>query len=141
MKGFSYLPDVATLELDREACVGCGMCEEVCPHQVFALRGDKAEIVDADRCMECGACRTNCPAGAIRGRRRRRLRRRADQRVAERNPPGTARQRGLLLTPGWPGADRLAALSPGSSCAGCGLVSGLFTSQMRLSPPAAVTFS
>ena len=47
MKGFSYLPDVATLELDREACVGCGMCEEVCPHQVFVLRGDKAEIVDA----------------------------------------------------------------------------------------------
>ena len=66
MKGFSYLPDVATLELDQEACVGCGMCAEVCPHQVFALRGDKAEIVDADRCMECGACRTNCAAGAIR---------------------------------------------------------------------------
>ena len=36
MKGFSYLPGVSTLELDREACVGCGMCEEVCPHQVFA---------------------------------------------------------------------------------------------------------
>jgi NAD-dependent dihydropyrimidine dehydrogenase PreA subunit len=66
MKGFSYLANVATLELDREACVGCGSCEEVCPHQVFTLRGDKAEIADADRCMECGACRTNCPAGAIR---------------------------------------------------------------------------
>ena len=66
MKGFSYLPDVATLKLDREACIGCGVCEEVCPHQVFVLRGEKAEIVDADSCMECGACRTNCPAEAIR---------------------------------------------------------------------------
>ena len=66
MKGYAYLSNVATLELDREACVGCGMCEQVCPHQVFALRGDKAEIVDRDRCMECGACRANCPAEAIR---------------------------------------------------------------------------
>lgn len=66
MKGYSYLPDVATLELDQGACIGCGMCMEVCPHQVFALSGDKAEIVDRNRCMECGACRTNCPAEAIR---------------------------------------------------------------------------
>lgn len=66
MKGFSYLAEVATLELDREACSGCGMCADVCPHQVFLLREDKAEILDRDRCMECGACRTNCPTGAIR---------------------------------------------------------------------------
>jgi NAD-dependent dihydropyrimidine dehydrogenase PreA subunit len=66
MKGFTYLQDVATLQLDTEACAGCGACEEVCPHQVFALRGGKAEIIDLDRCMECGACQTNCQAGAIR---------------------------------------------------------------------------
>jgi NAD-dependent dihydropyrimidine dehydrogenase PreA subunit len=66
MKGFSYLANVATLALDREACIGCGACAEVCPHHVFALRDDKAQIVDFDRCMECGACRTNCPADAIR---------------------------------------------------------------------------
>lgn len=66
MKGFSYLQNVATLALDREACSGCGMCAAVCPHQVFMLRDDKAEIVDLNACMECGACRTNCPAEAIR---------------------------------------------------------------------------
>jgi len=66
MKGFSYLPNVATLELDQQACIGCGMCVAVCPHQVFVLGGDKAEIVDRDSCMECGACRANCPAEAIR---------------------------------------------------------------------------
>jgi ferredoxin len=65
VKGFSYLEDVATLRLDREACSGCGMCAIVCPHQVFTLKDDRAQIVDANRCMECGACRTNCPTGAI----------------------------------------------------------------------------
>jgi len=66
MKGYAYLPDVATLALDREACIGCGTCTEVCPHQVFALREDKAEIIARDLCMECGACQMNCPAEAIR---------------------------------------------------------------------------
>jgi len=37
----------------------------VCPHQVFAVKGHKAEIVDHDGCMECGACALNCPVSAI----------------------------------------------------------------------------
>lgn len=66
MKGFSYLRNVATLELDPEACIGCGRCGEVCPHQVFALGEKKAWINNFDACMECGACAKNCPAAAIR---------------------------------------------------------------------------
>lgn len=66
MKGFHYLKDVSTLELAEEACIGCGRCVEVCPHQVFALHGRQARIQDLDSCMECGACATNCPAGALR---------------------------------------------------------------------------
>ncbi|HAD04288.1 MAG TPA: ferredoxin [Desulfuromonas sp.] len=65
MKDFRYLTNVATLQLDVEVCIGCGRCFEVCPHQVFALAGKKAEIVDKDACMECGACARNCPVTAI----------------------------------------------------------------------------
>lgn len=65
MQGFAYLTNVATLEFDQDACVGCGMCVAVCPHQVFTLQGAKAEIRNFDACMECGACAVNCPAGAI----------------------------------------------------------------------------
>lgn len=65
MKGFRYLENVATVELDRDACIGCGRCVEVCPHQVFALSGRQAHIVDRDACMECGACARNCPVTAI----------------------------------------------------------------------------
>lgn len=60
-----YLPDVVTLALDEDKCVGCGLCMEVCPHGVLAMAGGKAGIIMRDACMECGACMTNCPTGAL----------------------------------------------------------------------------
>jgi NAD-dependent dihydropyrimidine dehydrogenase PreA subunit len=65
MKGFRYLPDVTTLELQQSVCIGCGRCLEACPHQVFSLVAKKAAIADRDACMECGACAQNCPVTAI----------------------------------------------------------------------------
>jgi ferredoxin len=65
MKGFRYLKGVATLELDGQACIGCGRCVEVCPHQVFRIEGKRARLVDRDACMECGACARNCPVAAL----------------------------------------------------------------------------
>ncbi len=66
MKEFRYLSGVTTLQLESTACVGCGMCAEVCPHGVFVLEGKKTSIGDLDGCMECGACALNCPTEAIR---------------------------------------------------------------------------
>lgn len=66
MKTLRYLDGVAVLELDRKACVGCGLCTVVCPHRVFLLHNRRAKIVDRDGCMECGACELNCPVQAIR---------------------------------------------------------------------------
>ena len=66
MRGFAYLSGVATLELDRETCIGCGMCPKVCPHLIFEMHGSKAVIRNRDECMECGACALNCPVKAIR---------------------------------------------------------------------------
>jgi NAD-dependent dihydropyrimidine dehydrogenase PreA subunit len=65
MENFRYLAGVTTLRLDEAACVGCGMCEIVCPHRVFSLHAKKARIHDLDGCMECGACAKNCPTDAI----------------------------------------------------------------------------
>ena len=65
MKLFRYLENVTTLKLDQEKCIGCGMCEIVCPHTVFKIEKLKASIVDHDGCMECGACSSNCPVEAI----------------------------------------------------------------------------
>ncbi|MHB1397672.1 MAG: mercury methylation ferredoxin HgcB [Trichloromonadaceae bacterium] len=66
MKGFRYLQGVTSLRYDRERCIGCGRCIEICPHAVFALTGDKAVVIDLDACIECGACARNCPPTAIK---------------------------------------------------------------------------
>jgi NAD-dependent dihydropyrimidine dehydrogenase PreA subunit len=65
MEGIRYMDGVATVQLADAACVGCGMCAEVCPHGVFAVEEEKARIVDRDACMECGGCAKNCPVEAI----------------------------------------------------------------------------
>ena len=65
MEGYRYLDNVVTLKLDPELCVGCGLCETVCPHGVFAVADRKASITDRDLCMECGGCAKNCPVQAI----------------------------------------------------------------------------
>jgi ferredoxin len=66
MKTLRYLPNVATLSLDGDVCVGCGMCTVVCPQGVLVMEGPKALITDFDGCMECGACANNCPVDAVR---------------------------------------------------------------------------
>lgn len=60
-----YLKDVATLALDEEKCVGCGICLLVCPHAVLSMNNEHARIENLDACMECGACALNCPTEAI----------------------------------------------------------------------------
>ena len=65
MKDFRHLDGVATLALDPDTCIGCGLCTQVCPHQVLAMEQAKAVILDLDACMECGACVNNCPSGAL----------------------------------------------------------------------------
>lgn len=64
-----YLKDTSTLVLDEDKCKGCGMCIEVCPHNVFEMSGDRVKITDKNKCMECSACAINCPFSAIEVRK------------------------------------------------------------------------
>lgn len=65
MKGYRYIDGIATLQVDCQRCVGCGLCTEVCPHGLFSLGEGGLEVRDRDLCMECGACALNCPVQAI----------------------------------------------------------------------------
>ena len=102
MKTMRYLDDVVTLSLNPDACVGCGMCLDVCPHGVLAMEGRKVRIVDRNGCMECGALRQKLPierSGRDPGRGMRRV---YHSSLVKRQRKCILRRTGVLLT-----ADRL----------------------------------
>ena len=65
MNGFSYIRGVTTLKLDKNLCIGCGICTSLCPHNLFIVQQGKAAVIDYDSCIECGACALNCPVKAL----------------------------------------------------------------------------
>lgn len=48
-----------------ENCIGCGICEKVCPIDNFYIENERA-IRREDTCEFCLACAQNCPQKAIR---------------------------------------------------------------------------
>ncbi len=50
--------------VNKEVCIGCGKCIEVCPPQALALINEGAYIRE-ELCEECGFCAPECPVNAI----------------------------------------------------------------------------
>ncbi len=51
-------------KVDKEKCVGCSACLNVCPVSAISMTDGKAEI-DVAACSNCGRCAQVCPQGAI----------------------------------------------------------------------------
>ena len=49
--------------IDPDRCLGCGVCETVCPVGAITVRS--SALVNASRCTGCGRCAEECPQGAI----------------------------------------------------------------------------
>ncbi|MCQ2525061.1 MAG: EFR1 family ferrodoxin [Lachnospiraceae bacterium] len=47
-----------------EKCVGCGLCERICPQKVIELNGGKPHWTKK-KCSKCSACINRCPKSAI----------------------------------------------------------------------------
>jgi NAD-dependent dihydropyrimidine dehydrogenase PreA subunit len=55
------------IQIDPNQCNGCGVCEDICPVDVFRVNeGTKlAEARYETDCWYCGACEGDCPTRAI----------------------------------------------------------------------------
>ena len=53
------------VKINKDLCIGCGACIEVCPVDALIFSEDgKVECKEAD-CIDCGACIGSCPTEAI----------------------------------------------------------------------------
>lgn len=74
-------PITHSAQIDKTACVNCGLCAKACPYnaiieykrpcevacKVNAISMDEHGVskINNDKCIRCGACVTACPFGAI----------------------------------------------------------------------------
>ena len=55
------------IAVEQDKCIGCHLCDVVCPVDVFEWRAEtrKYFVAHMDACQACGACVENCPTDAI----------------------------------------------------------------------------
>lgn len=55
-------------KVNKDLCIGCGKCKEVCPMKTIDIK-DKKAIIHHKSCITCFCCQEFCPKGAIKVRR------------------------------------------------------------------------
>ena len=51
--------------IDTDKCTGDGECADICPMEVYEIRGGKAVAVNQSDCIGCGNCVDVCEACAL----------------------------------------------------------------------------
>ena len=52
--------------VDKNKCIGCGSCVQLCPVNAISFDGDGKAIIDPNLCIKCGTCEASCPVQAIK---------------------------------------------------------------------------
>ncbi|MDH4221109.1 MAG: CoB--CoM heterodisulfide reductase iron-sulfur subunit A family protein [Candidatus Bathyarchaeota archaeon] len=56
--------EAITAMVDEDLCIGCGLCEELCPFGAPRIEESKSKLIEA-LCRGCGVCAAECPRRAI----------------------------------------------------------------------------
>lgn len=58
---------MSVLRFDINRCVGCGLCYEICPQDVFRMNAElkKSVIAYPEDCINCQQCFVNCPGKSL----------------------------------------------------------------------------
>ena len=56
--------EAITAVVDEGLCIGCGLCEEICPYAAPRIEEGKSKIREV-LCRGCGSCAAECPKRAI----------------------------------------------------------------------------
>ena len=57
-----------TVDIDKDACIGCGVCVEMCPQKILFIdsKTGKCDVTDETKCDRLGGCERACPVNAIK---------------------------------------------------------------------------
>lgn len=53
------------VEINRETCIGCNICVEVCPMGILALDEENKAYMKYNECWYCLPCEVDCPVDAV----------------------------------------------------------------------------
>lgn len=54
-----------SISIEKDKCIGCGLCTEACPGNLLILKNNRAVMRDVRDCWGCTACVKACPRDAI----------------------------------------------------------------------------
>jgi ferredoxin len=56
------------VNIDREACIGCGVCVSLCPRGILVMDEEtgKCDVTDEKKCDRLAGCERACPVSAIK---------------------------------------------------------------------------
>ena len=65
LTGVYKLAPYGTITMDKENCINCGICIEVCPRGVYISDNGDVKLAYPEKCVNCHACEKQCPTQCL----------------------------------------------------------------------------